>query len=79
MAINSPTLRSFLAEHIERDAGITFHLQDGNVLSGYFIQAVHDCSLELYNERINQILLVDIEFLGYVEVQSTEILLAEED
>lgn len=79
MAINSSTLRSFLAAHIDQDAAITFHLKDGNVFTNYQLQALHECSVELYNERISQLLFIDLDFVGYVEVQSVEILLVEED
>ena len=78
MAIDSDTLRSFLAVHIDNDAGISFHLKDVNVVAYEQIQALHNCSLEVYDERTSRILMIDLDFIGYVEVNSTEILLTED-
>ena len=74
MAINQNTARLFTNEHIDNGRNVVLHLKDGNVIEPDSIQGIYDCSIEVWFQRREQVILIDKDFVAMIETRPDEII-----
>lgn len=78
MSINEETMRLFCNEHIDKGRDVILHLKDGNVVHPDAFQGIYNCSVEVWFERREQVMLIDKDFIAMVETRPFEVIQTED-
>ena len=78
MSIKEQAMRLFCNHHIDEGRAIVFHLKDGNIIEPDSIQGIYDCSVEVWFQRREQVMLIDKDFIAMVETRPFEVIQTED-